>query len=173
MTIDEIMARLTPQEQQHVSRENVAAVLRVLAASIADTAGAKPVAEVKAAYVDWHLVERMRTGEEIDSEEAGMIGAMMDSQADEILSLRARLAAPPAPSVVDVPAMTNEQINHKPGCDALGGYGHGVGPCTCKDAAGPSDEQIDQLANEHFTQGNNLTRHQWQAFARAVLAAGV
>lgn len=22
-------------------------------------------------------------------------------------------------------------IKHKPGCDALGGYGNGVGPCTC------------------------------------------
>lgn len=21
--------------------------------------------------------------------------------------------------------------DHKPGCEALGGYGHGVGPCTC------------------------------------------
>ena len=43
------------------------------------------------------------------------------------------------------PAMTNEQINHKPGCDALGGYGHGVGPCTCKDAAGASEGQAEPV----------------------------
>lgn len=47
MTIDEIMARLTPQEQQHTSPENVAAVLRVLAASIADTAS------LSDAQIDW------------------------------------------------------------------------------------------------------------------------
>jgi len=22
-------------------------------------------------------------------------------------------------------------VQHKPGCDALGGYGHGIGPCQC------------------------------------------
>jgi hypothetical protein len=38
----------------------------------------------------------MRCGEEIDSEEAGMIGAMLDSQADEIAALRAALTTPPA-----------------------------------------------------------------------------
>ena len=48
-------------------------------------------APVKAAYVDWETVERMRNAEDIDSEEAGMIGAMMDAQADEIRQLRATL----------------------------------------------------------------------------------
>jgi hypothetical protein len=49
---------------------------------------------VEAAYVDWDLVERMRCGEEIDSEEAGMVGAMIDGQASEIEALRAALSAP-------------------------------------------------------------------------------
>lgn len=47
--------------------------------------------QVRSAYVDWELVERMRNAEEIDSEEAGMIGAMIDAQADEIAALRALL----------------------------------------------------------------------------------
>ena len=32
---------------------------------------------------------------------------------------------------------------HKQGCDALGGYGHGVGPCTCG-AAAPAVQAIPQ-----------------------------
>jgi hypothetical protein len=38
--------------------------------------------------------------------------------------------------------------DHKPGCEALGGYGHGVGPCTCgADTPAPvlTDEQIEDL----------------------------
>ena len=124
MTIDEIMARLTPQEQQHTSPENVAAVLRVLAASIADTAGAKPEAFYDARSKEPCLMWAF------DGYEPGPHDVVL-------------YAAPPAPSVADVPAMTNEQINHKPGCDALGGYGHGVGPCTCKDAAGASEDARD------------------------------
>lgn len=34
---------------------------------------------------------------------------------------------------------------HKPGCEALGGYGHGVGPCTCgadTPSAAPSDAEL-------------------------------
>ncbi|WP_147307046.1 hypothetical protein [Roseateles depolymerans] len=26
---------------------------------------------------------------------------------------------------------TTQAREHQPGCDALGGYGHGVGPCSC------------------------------------------
>lgn len=53
---------------------------------------AQPLGEIKAAYVDWELVERVRGAEEIDSEEAGMLGAMIDSQAREIEALRAILS---------------------------------------------------------------------------------
>jgi len=31
-----------------------------------------------------------------------------------------------------------------------------------------TDERIDVIANDHFIGYNNLTRHQWQTFARAV-----
>lgn len=33
-----------------------------------------------------------------------------------------------------------------------------------------TDGEIDAAANDCFTAGNNLTRHQWRTFARAVLA---
>jgi hypothetical protein len=56
-------------------------------------ADAAPLTSIKSAYVDWDLVERMRNAEEIDSEEAGMIGAMMDAQSREIDRLRAAIAA--------------------------------------------------------------------------------
>jgi hypothetical protein len=39
-----------------------------------------------------------------------------------------------------------------------------------KDAA-LSSGRIDEIANEHFMPSNNLTRHQWQSFARAILTA--
>ena len=52
----------------------------------------KGLKEIAASFVDWELVERMRSAEEIDSEEAGMLGAMIDSQAREIEALRAILS---------------------------------------------------------------------------------
>lgn len=27
-----------------------------------------------------------------------------------------------------------DKTTHKPGCEALGGYGHGIGPCSCSEA---------------------------------------
>ena len=37
--------------------------------------------------------------------------------------------------------------DHKPGCDALGGYGHGVGPCTCGALTAPvATEQAQAVA---------------------------
>lgn len=33
-----------------------------------------------------------------------------------------------------------------------------------------SDGDFDKLANAHFTEGNNLTPHQWRSYGRAVLA---
>lgn len=38
-----------------------------------------------------------------------------------------------------------EALEHRPGCDALGGYGHGVGPCDCG-ATPPSAPQCEQEA---------------------------
>jgi hypothetical protein len=57
--------------------------------------------------------------------------------------------------------------DHKPGCEALGGYGHGVGPCTCgADTPAPvlTDEQIDAIADAHRWD----TREGRRAMLRAV-----
>lgn len=35
-----------------------------------------------------------------------------------------RATSPTAPT-------QHAQVEHRPGCEALGGYGHGVGPCSC------------------------------------------
>jgi len=73
--------------------------IRAILAASAPTLGEQPQAaepkglkEIAASFVDWELVERMRSAEEIDSEEAGMLGAMIDSQAREIEALRAILS---------------------------------------------------------------------------------
>lgn len=34
-------------------------------------------------------------------------------------------------ATLDALTYDSVQREHKPGCEALGGYGHGVGPCTC------------------------------------------
>jgi hypothetical protein len=84
-------------------------------------ADAAPLTSIKSAYVDWDLVERMRNAEEIDSEEAGMIGAMMDAQAREIDRLLAAIAAGGAQEAVRLtaddadmfwPELDGEQMYH-------------------------------------------------------------
>jgi hypothetical protein len=44
--------------------------------------------DLETPYVDWDLVERMRNGDDLDSEEAGMLGAMIDRLADAVTAKR-------------------------------------------------------------------------------------
>lgn len=50
--------------------------------------------------------------------------------------------------IVPVSSMTPENrpaieaSEHKPGCDALGGYGHGVGPCSCGAENRPAQDDV-------------------------------
>src|SRR5471032_1907657 len=44
---------------------------------------------------------------------------------------RNALRAEKASAVQPVAAQQHAQAEHRPGCDALGGYGNGIGPCSC------------------------------------------
>src|SRR5471032_3143539 len=44
---------------------------------------------------------------------------------------RNALRAEKASAVQPVAAQQHAQATHRPGCDALGGYGNGIGPCSC------------------------------------------
>src|SRR5471032_3735 len=44
---------------------------------------------------------------------------------------RNALRAEKASAVQPVAAQQHAQAKHRPGCDALGGYGNGIGPCSC------------------------------------------
>lgn len=70
-------------------------------------------------------------------------------------------------------------VNHRQGCEALGGYGNGIGACSC--GAAPADvesfvlpaSQVDALAELHFSTLNYLHCHQWREFARDVARASL
>lgn len=51
--------------------------------------------------------------------------------------------------------------DHKPGCEALGGYGHGVGPCTCgadTTSAAPSERELFEALQEFADDPSLLQR---------------
>lgn len=64
--------------------------------------------------------------------------------------------------------------SHKAGCDALGGYGHGVGVCSCgvDTQLAPTDAELDEIldspGNINWVIADR--RERWRLFARAVLA---
>ena len=62
----------------------------------------------------------------------------VDGACDIVLAadLRAAPGASPQPAAL---------TEHRQGCDALGGYGHGIGPCTC----GASPQPADPLGYMH------------------------
>lgn len=43
-----------------------------------------------------------------------------------------------------VQSLSEARIDHRPGCDALGGYGHGVGPCSCGIVTPKEPDHADQ-----------------------------
>jgi len=67
---------------------------------------------------------------------------------------------------------------HKQGCDALGGYGHGKGPCTCGASMTASSKAEELVSNLCFTihndlacYGNDANHRRRRAEARAALLA--
>lgn len=46
--------------------------------------------------------------------------------------------------------MTTPHTEHRQGCDALGGYGHGVGPCTCGAATSNTELAAQLLAAANY-----------------------
>jgi hypothetical protein len=62
--------------------------------------------QIPSAHVDWDLVERMREGNELDSEQSGVLGRMIDQQANEIDSLRRAIAVLSAQPAQAAPGIT-------------------------------------------------------------------
>jgi hypothetical protein len=49
-----------------------------------------------------------------------------------------------------------DKTTHKPGCEALGGYGHGIGPCSCSEAQPEALWLADALHSESDRQSTGV-----------------
>lgn len=65
-------------------------------------------------------------------DDAELVQRVIDRLPHYADNLRAALAHQRTPSA---------DTEHRQGCDALGGYGHGIGPCTCRDAARAAESE--------------------------------
>ncbi len=72
-----------------------------------------------------------------------------------------------------------DKTTHKPGCEALGGYGHGVGPCSCSEVQPENEAEkfiqaaIDSAPDQFRRLGEFLSRvldeDQWKTAERLIL----
>jgi hypothetical protein len=65
---------------------------------------------------------------------------------DQILKAITNLIVESRPAPEATPESA-EKKEHRPGCEALGGYGHGIGPCDCGADAAPQPASEQQAAS--------------------------
>ena len=58
-----------------------------------------------------------------------------------------------------------DKTTHKPGCEALGGYGHGIGPCSCSEAQPEALYVAEQLDATRHAFGDDNAQSKRRASA--------